>query len=124
MEYQHTQSKSLIGLAAFLAMMAAVKYTFNRLTVNVGQHRVDIAFGWGVPRRTVPLDDITAVSQVRNSLWSGFGIRRIPQGWLYNVAGRDAVELTLTSGKVLRIGTDDPEGLLGALTENLAERTP
>ena len=123
MEYQHTQRKSILGLAAFVVAMAAVRYTFNRLTVSVGQYRVDLAFGWGLPRRTIPLDDITAVHQVRTPRWSGYGIRRIPKGWLYNVAGRDAVEVTLTSGKIVRIGTDDPEGLLGALSDNLAGRT-
>ena len=34
---------------------------------------------------------------------------------MYNIAGRDTVELELQSGNVFRIGTDDPDGLLAAL---------
>ena len=52
---------------------------------------------------------------------------------LYNVSGIDAVELHLRSSDIRRIGTDDPQGLAGALKaaaayaqgwsmESLAER--
>ncbi len=54
---------------------------------------------------------------VRNSWWYGWGVRKVPGGWMYNVWGYDAIELELASGKVFRIGTDDPDGLLAALTE-------
>jgi hypothetical protein len=34
---------------------------------------------------------------------------------MYNNAGRDAIELSLRSGKVFRIGTDQPAELLEAV---------
>lgn len=34
---------------------------------------------------------------------------------MYNVAGYDAVELELRSGRVFRIGTDEPDALLAAI---------
>ena len=52
---------------------------------------------------------------VHNEWWRGWGIRHVPRGWMYNIAGRDSVELELQSGNVFRIGTDDPDGLLAAL---------
>jgi plasmid stabilization system protein ParE len=45
----------------------------------------------------------------------GWGIRLTPSGWMFNVSGLDAVELTLRSGKRFRIGTDDPRDVIQAL---------
>ena len=55
------------------------------------------------------------VTQVRNRWWWGFGIRWTPHGWMWNISGLDAVELTYHNGKKFRIGTDEPEALLEAL---------
>jgi hypothetical protein len=64
----------------------------------------------------VRLGDITDIRQVRNKWYYGWGIRKIPGGWMYNVWGLDAVELELQSGKKFRIGTDEPTELLGILS--------
>jgi hypothetical protein len=57
----------------------------------------------------------SAARIVRNRWWYGFGIRLIPHGSLWIVWGLDAVELNLVTGKVLRIGTDEPGALLAAI---------
>jgi hypothetical protein len=44
-----------------------------------------------------------------------------PHGWLYNVAGRGAVEITLKGGRRFRIGTDEPERLCYAIQQAVAE---
>ena len=48
-------------------------------------------------------------------LYFGFGIRLTQHGWMWNISGLDAVELTYHNGKKFRIGTDEPEALLEAL---------
>lgn len=60
-------------------------------------------------------DDIETVAVVRNRWWNGFGIRMRPGFRLHSVSGLDAVELHLRSSDIRRIGTDDPQGLAGAL---------
>ena len=50
--------------------------------------------------------DIVSATPVQNSWWHGWGIRFISGGSMYNVAGLEAVELLLASGKKFRIGTD------------------
>ncbi len=65
--------------------------------------------------RRIEVGEIVAAARVRNSWWHGWGIRKVSRGWMYNNAGRDAIELTLRSGKVFRIGTDQPDELLAAL---------
>ena len=41
---------------------------------------------------------------------------KIPDGWMYNVWGLDAIDVVDETGKVFRIGTDDPENLLAVLS--------
>ena len=72
-----------------------------------------LGFGW--PKKVVALDDIVSVREVRNSWWQGWGIRRITNGWMYNVWGLDAVEVEVGGGTGFRIGTDDSERLAAAL---------
>jgi hypothetical protein len=52
---------------------------------------------------------------VTNPWWYGWGIRLIPGGWMWNITGNQAVELKLKSGRLLRIGTDEPEALETAI---------
>jgi hypothetical protein len=88
---------------------------FGTLTVDVSKDRVVVWFGPGLIRRTLPVADIRDARAVRNKWWYGWGIRLTPHGWLFNVAGLDAVELELASGRKFRIGTDEPQVLLNAI---------
>ena len=102
-----------------LAFVAIVGFAFSRLTVLIGKGQVLVEFGLGWPRRRYRLAEVTAIEQVRSKWWHGWGLRWIPNGTMYNVWGLDAVELQLESGKVFRIGTDEPAQLKTAL---VAER--
>jgi hypothetical protein len=101
--------------AALGLLLIAVGLIAARLTVAVDDVAVTAAFGWGWPRRRIELDTIVGADHVHNSWWTGWGLRKVPGGWMFNNAGREAVELTLRSGKVFRIGTDQPTALLAAL---------
>jgi hypothetical protein len=96
-------------------LLVAVGLVAARLTVVVDDRSVTTTFGWGWPRRRIDLDQIEEVAAVHNSWWHGWGIRKVSRGWMFNNAGRDAVELRLRSGKVFRVGTDQPAALLAAL---------
>lgn len=115
--YEHTQSRSTALTLGMLGMVAAALYVFGRLRVTVTTDAVEAAFGAGWPRRRVPLGEVTAARLVRNSPLAGFGVRKVADGWMFNVSGLDAVELRLISGAVFRIGTDDAPGLLAAVEE-------
>ncbi len=104
-------------VAVFVVAMLAV---FGRLTVTVEPGEVRAAFGWGWPSRTIALSDVVATRSVRNRWYHGWGIRLVEHGWMYNVAGFDAVELDLASGRRFRIGTDQPSELLNAIDSQLA----
>ena len=104
-----------INAVVFIIIIVAF-YIFNSLVVKVNSEKIYIAFGSGLIHKTIPFTRIKSVEKVRNKWFYGFGIRLIPGGQMYNVAGLDAVELKLTNGKNFRIGTDEPDKLLEAIS--------
>lgn len=137
--YHHTQSGKIVPLATAAAVAAAVYaaarfgshtvlllvvvvavlglIAFSSMTVQVDHTRLAFWFGPGWIRRSFPLSEIRAWSAVRNPWWYGWGIHLTPHGWLYNIAGRRAVQLELTNGRHLRIGTDEPERLCEVIAQ-------
>jgi len=113
-----------VALPATLLVTAVLLLSmllFHSLTVEVTGAAVRIRFGIGLIGRTFPAVDIRQASVVRNHWYYGWGIRWFSRGWLFNVSGLDAVELTMRDGRVYRIGTDEPERLLAAI-EDVAGR--
>jgi hypothetical protein len=102
------------------ALLVALLVLFAWLTVTVDDEAVDLRFGLRGFHQRTPLSEIAAADAVRNSWLAGWGIRVIPGGRLYNVSGLDAVRLRLTDGRVVRVGTDEPEVLLAAVKAALA----
>ena len=80
-------------------------------------------FGLTPLRKRIRLADIASFEAVRNPWYFGWGIQRYGPGWLYNVSGFEAIEIVRTDGKELRIGTDDSQGLLRALSAAVGERS-
>lgn len=107
-----------VGLlvAAILVLFVAL---FGSLTVTVHGSFVEIRFGVGLIRRRFSLEEIESCDAVRNPWWYGWGIKKIPRGWLFNVSGLDAVELTMRNGAAHRIGTDEPQKLHRAIQMRL-----
>lgn len=115
------EESAWVGLMmlVFTISIAAVTFWFSKLAVTVADGRVTTTFGLGKPHRVILLSDVVGVHQVRNSWIEGWGIRRITNGWMYNVWGLDAVKLELASGDVFQIGSNDSEALSTAITLSL-----
>ena len=96
-------------------LMAGFLALFYALTVEIDAIHLRFRFGIGLIRKQIPLAEIADALPVRNTWLYGWGIHRTPHGGLYNVSGREAVDITLTSGQRLRLGTDDPLRLAQAL---------
>ncbi len=111
-----TVSTMAITLAgAMAAIFAVLLVMFATLTVVVDDKALQLRFGVGLLRRVVPLGDVVAARAVRIPWWTGWGVRAVSHGWLYRVGGRDAVELELDNGRVVRVGSDEPAALLAAV---------
>jgi hypothetical protein len=138
--YRHTQAANALmwgitlgGLAAAVAvyratgnalgatLLAVVMFLttllFASLTVVVGRGELILRFGVGPIQKRFRVDQITGARIVRNRWWYGWGIHLTPHGWLYNVAGLDAVEIELEGKRRVRIGTDEPRRLLAAIQQ-------
>lgn len=95
-----------------LVILGLILVLFYKLDVQVTDQDVTFRFGIGLIRRKIPLDQIIDAKVVKNSIWSGWGIRVGPSFTLYNVSGFNAIELTLKGKKrKVRIGTTVPEKL-------------
>ena len=85
---------SSVALAA-VSLAIALSFVFGRMTMEVNDRQLSWWFGPGVWKKTVPFAEITSAEAVRNNWWWGWGIRYYGKGWLYNVSGLDAVEITV-----------------------------
>lgn len=106
-------SALLVTLSMGLLFLAVIDAT--RLTTTVTPSAVTLRFRLGWPSKTIDRSRIVAARRRHNSPLFGWGIRKIPGGWMWNVCGLESVELDLDSGSLFRIGTDDPDGLLAAI---------
>lgn len=97
-----------------MAVSLAMSYS---MTVSVDNEalRFSLSFGWFQKR--YPLNEIASTRTVTNHWLHGWGIHLVGIGWLYNVSGFQAVEITLNNGKKVRIGTDEPAALEAAIQQ-------
>lgn len=100
-----------------LALLALALVLFCALTVEVSLDSIRVWFGPGLIRKRIALADVASWRAVRNPWYVGWGIRLGPRGVLWNVSGLGAVELDLPGGRHFRIGTDEPEALVTAITQ-------
>ncbi|TFG44429.1 MAG: hypothetical protein E4H43_00345 [Bacteroidia bacterium] len=83
---------------------------FYKLTIELDDTHLEFKLGTVLVKKKYALKDIELCRPVKNSVIYGVGIRMIPDGWLYNVSGQYAIELTFKNKKSkIRIGTDKPE---------------
>jgi hypothetical protein len=136
--YQHTQFGStivfcfgVIGLAMLLAtappapsglswmgaLILLIGALFSTLRIVIENGVLRARFGPGLIRKTVRLAEIASVRPIPVRWWYGWGIHLTPHGWLYNVSGWKAIEITLRNGRRFCLGTDEPEDLLKAIQE-------
>src|SRR5437879_7367125 len=99
----------VLVLGVVLVVLLSAAFLFGSLTTEVDERRFTFWFGPGVMRRSFALSQIESCTPVTNPWWYGRGIHWTPYGWLYNVAGGGAVQLTLSDGRRLRVGTVEPE---------------
>ena len=106
----------LLTVIIFLGFCSA---SFSALITIVDENFLSIIFGFGLIRKKFLLEDIESVKVVKNPWYYGWGIRLIPDGWLFNVSGFLAVEIRMKTGKKYRVGTDDPDNLAKSIQESL-----
>jgi hypothetical protein len=84
-------------------------YLFASLTVTVTDSALAVHFGPGLKGRRIPLAEIESCAIVRESAWFGQGVTVMRTGASLNPQG--LLEVALTGGRRLRIGSDEPRVL-------------
>lgn len=96
-------------------LLLIVAGLFSTLTIAIDHGMLRASFGPGLIRKKVSLAEIASVRPIPVRWWYGWGIHLTPHGWLYNVSGWDAVEITLRNGRRFCLGTDEPQELQAAI---------
>jgi hypothetical protein len=99
-----------LGVTVVIGVIAAC---FVDLTVRDEGDCLSVRFG-PIPifGTRICFSDMHNVEASRSSVVDGWGVHWIPgRGWTYNIWGFGCVKITL-GNKVVRIGTDDIDGLL------------
>jgi hypothetical protein len=109
-------------VVALFGLLALGLLTYATLSVDVDSVEVRVRFGIGLIRKSIPLTDIARCEVVRTPSWWGWGIHWTPSGWLYNVSGRAAVRLEMSTQRPVMIGSDEAERLKEAIDARLARR--
>lgn len=107
-----------IGFAV-LIISAMCLALFVTLAVLIDSDCIEIRFGIGIIRKKFYLKDIVTYNIVKNPWYYGWGIHITPNGWLYNVSGSSAVEITMKNGRKYRIGTVVPNELEQAIRQTV-----
>ncbi len=112
---------SFLGIFISNSIPLVILFLFYKMEVKVAGHNISIKFGVGLFRKTIAIQAIKAVKLTQNSLFVGWGIRYTPDYTLYNVGGKNAIELVMKNGqRSIRIGCDDPILLFNFLNSKIS----
>lgn len=114
------QQDILLRLMGAIFAVLVVLALFHNLTVGVDNQFIRLHYGIGIIGKKIPLSELRECRPVTNKWWWGWGIRKIPGGWMWNISGLQAVELKMKNGRILRIGTDEPTALAAVVSEGMA----
>ena len=139
--YRHTQTSLLIAaiLVFFLfvaiaviitthyaweavilyILLAVVLASFMTLNIEIRAGNLELRYGFGFVRRTIPLSEIRNLCVVEMPAMRGYSTRMTSSGQLYNLNGNQVVEIDLQDGRVIRVGSDEPVELARAIENEL-----
>lgn len=116
-DFEQTQKTGFIIFAVLSVLLAL---NFYGLTVEISNDAIRAYFGFGLISKKIKFDKIESVTAVTNPWYYGWGIRIIPNGWMFNVTGTKAIEISYkNSSRVFRIGTKNPQRLVEEVRNRL-----
>ena len=112
------KESSLMILFSLLSVIALISLLyFYQLTIFIDDTYVSFKLGIGLFGRKYRIDNIKSCKAVKNAIFYGIGVKMLPNGWLYNVSGLKAIELSFKDkNSVIRIGTDRPDEISDYIT--------
>ncbi|UKN02591.1 hypothetical protein K6119_03575 [Paracrocinitomix mangrovi] len=119
-QIEDAKEAAMIPLLATTAMIIIVQLLFFSLETRVNNDTIQLSFGIGLIKKEISIENIESIEKVRNKFIYGWGIRRIPGAWMWNIAGYEAVELSLKDkNQKFRIGCKNSEELLSEIKKRM-----
>ena len=115
-------SENLLPALLLSAFLVTPMLLFGTMTVTITDEAIVLRFGVGLLRRRIPVTAVRSYERVRNPWYYGWGVHTIPDGWLYNASGFEAVDLSLADGTHVRIGTNEPDAVVDTLRRVVSNR--
>lgn len=110
------------GFIFLLIFFSLIMLNFYGMTTIITDREIILKFGAGLIKKKITLSQIESAEITTYPIWYGYGIRFTPRGWLYNVGGRQAVEIKIRNKKTrILIGTNEKELLLTAVKAGIPE---
>jgi hypothetical protein len=121
----HPASNTSLAIIALTLALFVVWFIKLELITEVRDHELAIRFRGLFVRRVIPLAEIMhyearTYRPIRE--YGGWGVRWGAAGMAYNVSGNRGVDLRLTNGKSLMIGSQRPEEFALALQTRIAAK--
>lgn len=92
-------------------------FFFYKMVIEIDGIHISFKLGIGIFGKSYQISEIESCKPVKDSFLNGWGIHKIHNGWLYNVSGFNAVELTFkNTGKRIWIGTNKPDEITEIIT--------
>jgi hypothetical protein len=108
------------GFLLFNILFIAADLLLYKMKSEVSKSAINISFGIGIIRKSIPINNIEEIRVVENPWYYGWGIRIIPNGTLYNIGGFKALELKLkNTTRIIRIGTDNQNNLKSEIEKRI-----
>lgn len=108
-------NSEMIALIYPIIIIVVSASMLSKLEIIVSDKFVEYKFGGGMWSGKYKITDIKSVQHISYEIPVGFGMHIIDRGWIYNVSGKEVVELELNNGKRVQIGTDKPEEVVAEI---------
>lgn len=110
----------LVVAGVFVLALAS----FYSFTIQIADGILNFWFGFGVGRKSFPIEGIQSAETVKNPWYYLWGIKSIPGGWLYSIApGGRAIELIFKDNRKIHLGTKRPEVIKRRLDKAVGRST-
>ena len=103
--------------AMVMFLIVFILISFTSLTLAIDNEAIQLKYGFGMIRKRFVLKNIESVKTAINPWYYGWGIHYLPivKIWVFNITGRNTVEIVMKNGKKFRLGTDEPKALEQAI---------
>lgn len=111
----------LVLLAVALTLIFGLWFRRLGLITEVDEATITLRYRGLLKTRTVPISTVrSARARTYRPLleYGGWGIKFGPKGWVYNVSGKEGVQLELDGARPLLIGSRRAEELAEAITSS------